>query len=111
MSDRELPPSWQKAGAAIKFTNGADRNKVRKNRGSNTGSHSLVLDHYNPAPSDGRAPEADSRGYGNARIDTAADGKGYIAGNVAGDAYGASTKRLREFVEKRVDESKKKKEK
>jgi parallel beta-helix repeat protein len=95
------------SGAAIKFTNGADRNKVRRNRASNTGSDTLVLDHYNPAPSDGRAPEADSRGYDNDRIGRAADGARYIQDNIEGDAYGGSTKRLREFVEKRVEERKK----
>lgn len=90
------------SGAAVKFTNGANHNKVRGNTAENTGKDAFVLDHSS-ASNPGGAVEADSLGYNNTSIATAEDGKKYIGDNSVGSSYsGHKPKKLDAFKEKRV---------
>jgi hypothetical protein len=88
------------SGAAVKFTNASDHNKVRDNKADNTGSDAFVLEHYS-ANNPGGMAESDSRGYGSKGVSKAADRRKYIDGNQAGTSYDKN-KKLKEFKEKKV---------
>ena len=87
------------SGAAVKFTNQAHYNKVRKNKSQNTGKNAFVLEHFNPNREDG-LKEKDSKGYGK-KIGTASDNKKYIAQNKIGNSYNTNDKQDL-FTQKRV---------
>jgi hypothetical protein len=91
------------SGAAVKFTNASNYNKVRNNRADNTGKDSFILDHYS-LKSPGGVVEADSLGYNNKGIARAPDKKKYLFGNQPGSSYQGygRQKPLSSFLEKKV---------
>lgn len=91
------------SGAPVKFTNGANYNKVRNNKAKNAGKDAFVLDHYS-SKNPGGAPEADSLGYSSGGVQKAADGERYLDNNSVGGAYEGygKTRKMKSFREKHV---------